>query len=49
VNSSSSSRQGGSGGQASRQGGGKGFTFNWPAYMDREQLSHAMKRGHVFR
>eukprot|EP00882_Tetradesmus_deserticola_P011963 GHRQ01012662.1.p1 GENE.GHRQ01012662.1~~GHRQ01012662.1.p1 ORF type:complete len:222 (+),score=61.85 GHRQ01012662.1:233-898(+) len=33
----------------SRQNSSKGFTFSWPAYMDREQLSHAMKRGHVFR
>jgi hypothetical protein len=25
------------------------FTFNWPAYMERVQLQHAMKRGQVFR
>ncbi|KAF6257028.1 exoribonuclease [Scenedesmus sp. NREL 46B-D3] len=39
----------GSSSGSSRQSKSKGHTFNWPAYMDREQLSHAMKRGHVFR
>eukprot|EP00883_Tetradesmus_obliquus_P011050 jgi/Sobl393_1/3791/SZX67493.1 len=47
--SAGSSPAGGGVGSSSRQGSGKSFTFNWPAYMDREQLSHAMKRGHVFR
>jgi hypothetical protein len=34
---------------SSRQSSSKGYTFKWPAYMDRDQLGHAMKRGHVFR
>lgn len=59
ADSSGVAPRSGSGRPGSRQGpgtlrpsgssSGRGFSFSWPAYMDRTQLQQAMKRGQVFR